>query len=84
MPENLQQHLVGEGYGSGADDDLDAQDQAKYMDAGEVSSGSAEIDPGLVPAAVTATQENQVEDVPQPPQGYEQLGGSGEEAEQDE
>lgn len=56
--ESHPQNLVGEGYGSNADDDLDAADLA----AAEVSSGSAEIDAGLLVPAVTATQQNQVDD----------------------
>ena len=82
--ENLQQNLVAEGYGG--EDDAGA-DQAEMDIGGEVSSGSAEIGPGLQAPAVTATQDNQADDEQQPPQGYEnheQLGGSGEEAEQDE
>ena len=54
-PENLQQNLHGADYGSGDDEGLDAVEQQEIAEEA-VSSGSAEIDAGLLAPAVPTAQ----------------------------
>ena len=82
-PENLQQNLHGVDYGSGDDEGLDAVEQQEIAEEA-VSSGSAEIDAGLLAPAVATTQNEDEQPRQHMVSGYEQLAGSGEEAEQEE